>query len=365
MNIVRPTLVLNKTICLQNIELMVEKAKRHNLRFRPHFKTHQSIEIGRWFRQFGIHHITVSSLSMAKYFASDGWNDITLAVPFNIHEIDELNDLLKIANINIIVDHPETVNLISNKLAGKVGIYIKVSTGYNRAGVSSSAFHSIDTILNAIGQGPRFNFKGFLSHAGHSYHARSRNEVQNIQFDAIQKLNKLRKHYSKSYPELEVSIGDTPTCSITENFQGIDEIRPGNFVFYDLMQHNIGACHIDDIAVRMYCPVISKQQSRNEIVIYGGAIHFSKDWLQNIDGKPHFGRIIIKQNNERKLLGQSSYLCRLSQEHGILKVTSKEFSQINIGDIVEIIPVHSCLTAQAMGHYITTKGEKISMMSRY
>lgn len=362
MKIVRPTLVLNKTTCLQNIELMVEKAKRHQLRFRPHFKTHQSIEIGRWFRQLGVSQITVSSITMAKYFATDGWDDFTIAMPFNIHEIDDLNLLCKSAKVNILVDNPETVTLLRTKLKEELGIYIKITTGYNRAGISASAIANIDLVLEAISQNPLLNFKGFLTHSGHSYHARSRNEVQNIQFDAILKMGNLKQHYSKNYPNIEISIGDTPSCSISENYQGVDEIRPGNFVFYDLTQHNIGACNIDDIAVRMHCPVISKQQSRNEIIIYGGAVHFSKDWLQNIDGKPHFGRIIIKKNEEKVLLGQSSYLCRLSQEHGVLKVTSKEFNFINIGDIVEIIPVHSCLTAQTMGQYITTKGEEISMM---
>src|SRR6056297_2377599 len=106
MEIKRPTLVLNKTTCLQNIELMADKAQRHKLRFRPHFKTHQSIEIGRWFRNFGVEHITVSSIKMAQYFASDGWKDITIAFPFNIHEIDELNSLSATTKINIVIDNP-------------------------------------------------------------------------------------------------------------------------------------------------------------------------------------------------------------------------------------------------------------------
>ena len=49
----RPTFVLDKQICLRNIEKMAKKASEHGLRFRPHFKTHQSAEIGEWFRSFG------------------------------------------------------------------------------------------------------------------------------------------------------------------------------------------------------------------------------------------------------------------------------------------------------------------------
>ncbi|MBN2807391.1 MAG: alanine racemase [Prolixibacteraceae bacterium] len=364
MKISRPTLVLNKTICLQNIELMVEKAKRHHVRFRPHFKTHQSIEIGRWFRQQGVRQITVSSVEMARYFASDGWDDLTIAIPFNRHETDELNQVIELAAVNLVTDNAETLHYLKEHLKKPVGIFVEISTGYARTGIPSFAIHAIETVVDAIIHHPMLNFKGFLTHSGHAYQARSRNEIQNIQFDTLQKMAQIKKQYLPRFPDLEISVGDTPTCSVSENFQGVDEIRPGNFVFYDLTQYQLGACHIDDIAVRMHCPVISKQASRNEIIIYGGAIHFSKDWLLHYDSKPSYGRIIIRKNNETQLLGTSSCLSRLSQEHGVIKVNSKEFQQIEIGDIVEIIPVHSCLTAQAMGRYITTKGDTISMMPR-
>lgn len=364
MDISRPTLVLNKTICLRNIELMLEKAKRHHLQFRPHFKTHQSLVIGRWYKTFGIQQITVSSVQMAQYFASDGWNDITIAIPFNRHETAALNQLTKQANINLATDNAETIHFLQNKLEKNVGIYVEISTGYSRTGIPSYAIQAIDLVLDAIQSNNMLSFMGFLTHSGHTYQARSRNEIQNIQFDTLQKMGQLRKHYESRFPHIKISTGDTPGCSVSENFQGVDEIRPGNFVFYDLTQYQLGACNIDDIAVRMHCPVISKQASRNEIIIYGGAIHFSKDWLPHYDSKPNYGRVIIRKNNEAQLLGPSSYLCRLSQEHGVIKVNSREFQQIEIGDIVEIIPVHSCLTAQAMGQYLSTKGEIIDMMPR-
>lgn len=365
MNIVRPTLVLNKTICIQNIELMNEKAKRHNLKFRPHFKTHQSIEIGRWFREIGVKCITVSSVRMAQYFANDGWDDITIAFPFNSLELDDLNKLCKHASINIVADNIDTIEKINGGLKYKTGIFIKITTGFNRVGIANTALDKINLLISSISKVKNLQFKGFISHSGHAYEAKSRNEVQNVQFDTVQKMNKLKTLFIKRYPEIQISIGDTPTCSVSEHFNNIDEIRPGNFVFFDLTQNSLGACNIDDIAVRVHCPVVSKQSNRNEIVIYGGAIHFSKDWIENIDGKPLFGRIVISKNDEKKLLSNNYYLCRMSQEHGILKVPPSICKHIEIGDIIEIIPVHSCLTAQAMGFYLTTKGEKITMMSAY
>lgn len=362
MEIKRPTLVVNKTTCMQNIELMAQKAQRHNMRFRPHFKTHQSVEIGRWFRDFGVEHITVSSVQMAKYFASDGWKDITIAFPFNTHEIDDLNKLTTNTKINIVVDTPKTIELIHNRIQNPVDIYIKVSTGYNRVGITSSSYTQIEQLLDAIAHESKLNFAGFISHAGHAYETTSRNEVQNIHFDAVLKLNRLKNYFIQRYPKLELSIGDTPSCSIGEYFKGIDEIRPGNFIFNDLVQYNLGVCKIDDIAVRMHCPVISKQQDRSEVIIYGGAVHFSKDHLQNIDGKALYGRIIFNINGEKKLLNPKNYLVRLSQEHGIIRLYNNLFDMVDIGDIIEVIPVHSCLTAACMRSYTTRKGEQIEMM---
>jgi D-serine deaminase-like pyridoxal phosphate-dependent protein len=54
LNINKPTLVIDKAICMSNIQYMVEKAQKHHLKFRPHFKTHQSATIGNWFRDAGV-----------------------------------------------------------------------------------------------------------------------------------------------------------------------------------------------------------------------------------------------------------------------------------------------------------------------
>ena len=54
----------------RNITFMADKAKKLNLIFRPHFKTHQSATIARWFREVGVKQIAVSSLAMAHYFTN-------------------------------------------------------------------------------------------------------------------------------------------------------------------------------------------------------------------------------------------------------------------------------------------------------
>lgn len=364
-DIIRPTLVVDKEVCLNNIERMAQKAARYNLRFRPHFKTHQSAQIGEWFRIYGVEAITVSSVRMAEYFAANGWKDITIAFSLNVLEIENINRLAASVKLNVLVENNEAARLLAEQATGKTGVYLKIDTGYNRAGIPSSKTGTIDTILEILSTNKKLTFRGFLTHTGHTYLAKSTNEIFSRHFDALLKLKALKNRYKKTYPNVEISLGDTPSASICGNFDDVDEIRPGNFVFYDLMQHSLGVCEMEDIAVKMVCPVVAKHLSRNEVVIYGGAIHFSKDTVLNTDGKQLYGRIIVDTNGEKVLLDTKNYLSKMSQEHGILKVTPANFKHFNVGDLVEIIPVHSCLTANLMGHMLTTEGEMIGMMPRY
>ncbi len=363
--IIRPTLVIDKEICLRNIEKMMKKAAEFKLKFRPHFKTHQSAIIGGWFKLFGVEAITVSSVQMAEYFAANGWKDITLAFSVNILEIENINRLAVNIKLNILVENREAAKFLAEKILHPIGIYIKIDTGAHRTGISASKTTIINAVLKQLSVNKKLKFKGFLTHAGHNYSAKSTNEIFSRHFDSLLKLKSLKQKYKKEFPHIEISIGDTPSASICTTFDGVDEIRPGNFVFYDLMQHNLGVCTFDDIAVKMICPVVSKHPSRNEIVIYGGAVHFSKESITNINGKEMFGRIIINKEGEKTLLNPLNYVSKLSQEHGILKVTQNQFKNFQVGDLVEIIPVHSCLTANLMGYLQTNDGDIIKMMPKY
>ncbi|MDZ7660292.1 hypothetical protein [Fodinibius sp.] len=111
-----PTLLLDNDICKVNIKRMAEKANRHNLRFKPHMKTHQSIRVGNWFKDVGVSAITVSSIDMAKYFAEDGWQDITIAFPCNIGRVQELNELAQNISLTLLINKQETANYLEKHL---------------------------------------------------------------------------------------------------------------------------------------------------------------------------------------------------------------------------------------------------------
>jgi D-serine deaminase-like pyridoxal phosphate-dependent protein len=361
-NIVSPTLIIDKKKCLNNIQLMAEKAKKHNLIFRPHFKTHQSRIIGRWFKKFGVDKITVSSLKMAEYFSNDDWKDITVAFPVNIREIETINSLAEETQLNLTLENVESVEFLCKELKFEVGFFIKIDTGYGRTGVSFDIFIIIDNILKSASTCKNLVFKGFISHSGHAYKAKDTAEIIDIHKDAIYKLTLLKKQYIDSYPELIMSIGDTPSCSLADDFSEINEIRPGNFIFYDLMQNKLGSCNFNRIATALACPVVAKHKDRKEIIIHGGGVHFSKEHLI-FENKKIFGKLVLLNKKGWKNTDEDFYITKLSQEHGTLEVSSELFNQIKIGDLIGVIPVHSCLTANLMQGYLSLDDEIIDHLS--
>ncbi|WP_372753028.1 alanine racemase [Labilibaculum sp.] len=362
--IIRPTLLLDKQKCLTNIDSMLAKAQRSSTRLRPHFKTHQSAKVGEWFRERGVEAICVSSLKMAEYFANNGWKDITVAIPVNVREIDLINELASLIQLNLLVESREAILFLQSELRHSINVFIKVDTGYQRCGIPAEATGSLRLLVNLMKESDKIHCKGFLMHAGHNYKAVDQEQIHKNHSKALLDLNELKDVFRKDIPGIEVSLGDTPACSISEEFYGIDEIRPGNFVFYDLMQYVLGTCDENQIAVVMACPVIARNIDRNELVIQGGGVHFSKEFLEADDeGTKLYGSIVrITENGWSEILG-GGFLASLSQEHGIIRCSDELFDEFVIGDLVGIVPVHSCMTANLMRGFLTIDGEWIETMN--
>ncbi len=360
LSITKPTLLLNKEQCFTNINLIVEKARKTETLFRPHFKTHNSAHIGNWFRKLGIHSITVSSVSMAKFFSAYGWRDITIAFPVNLLELGQISELAAELNLNIMGDCSSILPVLENGLTYRVGFYIEIDTGHHRSGLLWKDLTEIEKMLEFLTTSNRLQFKGFLTHSGHTYSADSKEEILNIYKDTVRKMTYLKELYRETWPDVTISIGDTPSCSLVDDFSGVDEIRPGNFIFYDLMQFSLGSCELDQIAVAVACPVVSRSVKRNEVTIYGGAIHFSKDFLYKNNGDHLYGYIVRIEDKGWSKPIPGAFLANLSQEHGIIRAPREVIEEIKIGDVLGVLPVHSCLTANLMKGYLTLDGEAIA-----
>jgi D-serine deaminase-like pyridoxal phosphate-dependent protein len=357
----KPTLILDEAKCRENIEFMANKAKRFGIDYRPHFKTHQSREVGQWFKDYGVTKIAVSSVPMAQYFAADGWDDITIAFPFVKQQADTLNGMAGSIHLNLVASSLKNAEDIVSAIIRKVNVLIEIDAGQGRTGLQPYDLESIDSIIKLLDQLEQTEFTGFLTHAGHSYGVSAR-DLMELNNQTISRLLPLKERYSNAI----ISYGDTPTSTICEQFLGIDELRPGNNVFFDMQQASNGICSTEQIAVGLACPVVACYPERNLVAIWGGAVHLSKDFFIDANGNKSFGAI-CRMNNDgswgQPIDGLS--LESISQEHGMIRATRQDLLQlISEDDFLVVLPAHSCLTVDNMGAFwVSGKGYLPTMVN--
>lgn len=365
-----PTVVIDEVRARRNIARMAGKARAANVAFRPHFKTHQSIDVGRWFAQAGIDRITVSSTAMAEHFAAAGWRDITLAFLLNPLEAPRLRDLAarlraEGGSLGVTVASPEALRCALR--LEEVRIWLKVDAGYGRSGVRWDRAEALrDLAAEAAGAG---RLAGLLTHAGQSYAARGRDELRRIWDETLARMQAARAAVAgmPGAGGLLLSVGDTPTCSTVESFAGVDEVRPGNFVFHDLMQRAIGACGESDLAAAVACPVVQIDRDGSRLVLHGGAVHLSKEALADDRHGAIYGCLGTLERTAHGLSAggvlDAAPLVSLSQEHGIVQLDPGRFDELagglTIGDLVLVWPVHSCLSCDLHRDFLTLDGTRL------
>lgn len=364
MNITKPTLLIDEDKVRQNIKKFVAKTNRSKVHFRPHFKTHQSSTIGTWFKEYGISKITTSSVDMAKYFVNTGWQDITIAFPLNIRQMDAVNQLAHKCKLGVLVESVDSTSKLVEKVTTPLSVWIEIDQGYHRTGVQDD--NTLLAIAEILEKESLLDFTGLLTHAGHAYSAQSVEELKKIHQSSMLDLKQKQAELQKQgFRKCQLSLGDTPTCSVSDNFTGIDEIRPGSFVFYDLEQLSLGACTESELAMGVACPVVAKYPERNQIIIYGGAVHLSKESQKTPTGEKSFGKVALLSDDGWSSALQNTYVSSISQEHGIIHTDTSTLEKVQIGDILFILPVHACLTANLHNQYRIIKGNMITKMQSF
>ena len=103
---------------------------------------------------------------------------------------------------------------------------------------------------------------------------------------------------------------------------------------------------------------LAKHPERNEFVVHGGAVHLSKESMIYKEANS-FGRAVVRTQDGWGKLIPDMHMKSVSQEHGILSVPPSLFNKFAIGDLIYVLPVHSCLSANLMKYYLTTDGKII------
>ena len=355
-----PSILLDQGRLQANIQLIQDIANTHGISVRPHIKTHKCLELARQQIDAGAVGITSSKVDEALVFINNGIRSVTVAYPLVVDS--KLGRLIGAARANdvdlrLIVDSPAGADAIAQaaeRHEKQINIFVKIDVGLHRCGLNEDDPGLVELVQQIIRE-PALNFVGLLSHAGHVYGAKDGEAARQIAQEECEIMNRVRKKLeSNSITVSEVSIGSTPTVLANDNYDGITEIRPGNYVFMDRTPLRLELIGLDQIAFSVLATVVS-QNSDYFIIDTGSKTLSSDQGAHGIAGMEGFGLAYPMDRFEDK--NYEMVVAKLSEEHGF--VERKDFD-LAIGSKIRLVPNHSCVVANLLDTYTVMKDEQIA-----
>lgn len=358
-----PALLLDLDILERNLKRMQDRANKLSVVLRPHIKTHKCIQIGERQRKLGANGITVSTFYEAEQFAAAGFDDITWAFPLPPVYATKVAQLADKIILRVVVDSKEAkghLDKVAQTNGNRIHVWLKVDSGNHRAGVDPNT-KLAEELAESLAESKVLAFDGILTHAGHSYHAKTRAGILKVAHQERDVMLEFAERMrAKRIPIPAISIGSTPSMSVVDRLDGVDEIRPGNYCFHDYTMVALGVCGVEDCAVTVLASVISHQPGASHFITDAGALALSKD-LGPTHLKNDMDMGTVYENYERKRLHAHIHVRGLSQEHG--KVIAHGVDEIEgrfrVGDRVRILENHSCLTVPNFEQYHVVREDEI------
>lgn len=350
-----PSLILDRSRLLRNIARMQGRAQALKVQLRPHLKTAKSAKVAELAHNGAKGPITVSTLAEAAYFASHGFRGITYAVPIGPQKLDQVASLIRQGvDLKIITDHPAVAQTIADTgraLGVTFRVLIKIDCGLGRAGIPPESELLLPLAQELTRPGSRL--AGVLTHAGHSYNATSIAEIERIaEEERLAVVTAAARLRAAGFACDIVSVGSTPTALYARSLDGVTEMRPGNYVFFDLFQAALGSCGMEDIAVSVLAAVVAHHPGRNHFLIDAGGLALSKDTGANKHAPgTGYGRV-CRPGDALPLPGLSVY--DVHQEHGLVggpQAEPMDFAGHAPGSRLRVLPNHVCMTGAMYDRY--------------
>jgi D-serine deaminase-like pyridoxal phosphate-dependent protein len=358
-----PALVLDATRLRHNLARMSARAETLGVDLRPHMKTAKSAEIARLATAGHSGAITVSTLKEAACFHEAGFTDILYAVAVSPAKLERVAAMRAAgAALKVVTDQLEVARAIAAaaaRLDAGFEVYIEIDCGDRRSGLPADS-DALIALGRSLDQAPGVTLAGVMTHGGQSYQARTteahRQVAESERSAVVSAAERLR---AAGIPVPRVSLGSTPTAVYAAHLEGVDEFRPGVYMFGDLFQAEIGACGMDDLALSVATTVVGCYEARGEAVVDAGALALSKD--RSTAEAPHdYAYGAVRDLSLEELPASSGLqVVRVSQEHGVVAApegAAFPAAALVPGRRLRILPNHACLTAAPYETYQVIEG---------
>ena len=354
-----PCVLVDRGRMERNLGRMQAAANGRGLRLRPHAKTHKSIELAKRQVAGGAVGICCAKLGEAEVFADAGVEDIRLPYPLNPVNAERVIDLLDRTRLSFIVDNMDVARAWSDVMRREereVDVLVKVDVGFHRCGIDPAREDAADFIAR-VGGLPGLRLRGILSHAGHAYGAMTEDALRSIAEDEARTMQDLAATVrARGVDVEEVSVGATPPVRFTLEQDGITEVRPGNYIYFDRTQVSLGAAAWDDCALTVLARVVSKPAD-DRLILDSGSKTLTNDLARGFAPAPGYGTVLESTGGEQEPDGRL-VIERLSEEHANLRVEAGSHP-LESGDLVRIVPNHSCVVSNLVDSAWIMDGEQV------
>lgn len=317
-----------------NITEMADLAARNKVELWPMIKTHKSDYILNLQIKNGAKGILVAKLGEAEIMANAGAEQIIMGYPvIGKEKLNRLYRLSKEVKIICSIDSKEAAFMLDDT-AMEYGTgfecVIIVDSGLKRLGVS---IDELKKLYRDMAHLKGIRVVGAATHGGHVYGALDQENVKKTAREEADTMREAAKILEEEGAVCDfVALGSTPTVKTLDNFNGIKQIRPGNYVFYDALQVALGIVPEERCALTAFATVISVPEPGRAILDIGSKV-------LGLDAGTHGSSIvkgygIVKNHPGITIKG-------LSEELGKL-VYDPDKESLVIGQTLEIIPNHAC-----------------------
>ena len=351
MNISTPALVIDLDKMEANIRKWQAEIGKHGVALRPHVKTHKIPAIAKLQLAAGASGITVAKVAEAEVFAQQGCDDIFIAYP--VIGADKWQRAAQLAKrIKLIVGVESEVGArglsqAAAESAATIFVRVEVDTGLNRSGIQAAQTEALCRLIQSL---PGLELDGLFTYRSSIFAGAGGRSPHELGIEEGQiMVNIAEQLRAQDIPIKSISGGSTPTSRSFASVPGITEARPGTYIFNDYMQAARGIVAYDEIALTIYCTVISVL-GPNKFTVDGGSKTFCGDIAyRGTDLKGY-----------AKLIGKEIYVDSLSEEHGVVRC-DKPFA-VNVGDVLAFHPVHVCTTVNLSDALIGVRGSKVEVV---
>lgn len=333
-----PALIVDGEILDRNIEAMKKILEGTKLGLRPHYKSHKCSALAKLQMENGAVGMTCAKMCELEDLVDSGVEDVLVANQItDKRKISRLAQLALDCRITVCVDSEENVCDLSDAavFSGSViHCLVEYDIGMERCGVTEE--EDVLRLAKSIIAAPNLEFEGLQAYAGHISHVVDKKEREQMTKANYQKLKQLIGKLQINGIEVKtVSGGSTGTAEI-KAMEGIyTELQAGSYLFMDNTYRDL------------------KLPFENSLFVLSRVVS-TRDGLAVLDAGVKTCGV---DQGMPGIVGCTAGEIVASEEHFQIHDPSV---QLNVGDVVKLVPGHCCSTVNLHDKIYLIKNGKVA-----